>query len=244
MYHLKKERGRGGGALLDPSLSNLCFGPRHCHHSPISPHPCSKPWQVPEAGGLVCVRGGQQQRESVSGAAPQWRVPGLGLPFVRGCRQHALLLLTCPHQPTTGKTKLLHHMPCAPKLLYLLWRSFSSRLLLLCCHCFASSATPWWPSELLHCHPEPSLFAKKQKKTKKTLELSWTRGWGRNSCLLAPSPTPFFPHRLPLNCNDLVQLPPITNRHKILNSCQKRTVYVRLCVSHSGMFRCQLDISV
>lgn len=28
----------------------------------------SEPWEAPEAGGLVCVRGGQRQRESVSGS--------------------------------------------------------------------------------------------------------------------------------------------------------------------------------
>ena len=62
-----------------------------CHLAAPSPHlsfcsPYSKPWQVPQARGLLCIRGGQQQWESVSRAAPQWWVPELGLPFIRGCR--------------------------------------------------------------------------------------------------------------------------------------------------------------
>lgn len=67
--------------------------------------PCSEPWKVPQEGRLLCLRGGQQQWEPVSRAAPQWRVPGLGLPFIWGCGQHRLLLLTCTYKPTAGRYK-------------------------------------------------------------------------------------------------------------------------------------------
>lgn len=63
---------------------------------------CSKSWQVSKAGGFLRIRGGQQQREFVPGAAPQWWIAG---PFLWHCWQGALLILTCPYQLTRGKNK-------------------------------------------------------------------------------------------------------------------------------------------
>lgn len=81
--------------------------------SPLSPCvlPCSEPWKVPQEGWLLCLWGGQQQWEPVSRAAPQRRVPGLSLPFVRGCWQHSLLLFTCTYQPTAGGYKTPVYAP-------------------------------------------------------------------------------------------------------------------------------------
>lgn len=78
---------------------------------------CSKSWQVSKAGGFLRIRGGQQQREFVPGAAPQWWIAG---PFLWHCWQGALLILTCPYQLTRGKNKktffslYLFYIRCLP----------------------------------------------------------------------------------------------------------------------------------
>lgn len=87
--------------------------------------PCSKSWQVSEAGGFLCIRGGQQQWEFVPGAAPQWWIAG---PFLWHCWQ-GTFILTCPYQLTRGRHT---------KKTYFLYISFLSGVFLttlLCTFC-------------------------------------------------------------------------------------------------------------
>lgn len=101
--HLKLQSSRG--------VSVWCHS--QSFHITTSPCvlPCSEPRKVPQEGWLLCLWGGQQQREPVSRAAPQRGVPGLGLRFIRGCWQHRLLLLTCTYQPTAGRYKTPVYAP-------------------------------------------------------------------------------------------------------------------------------------
>lgn len=100
--------------------------------------PCSKSWQVSEAGGLLCIRGGQQQWEFVPGAAPQWWIAG---PFLWHCWQGTLLILTCPDQLTRGKHRKKLTFFIFPFYQVSCWQ-----------HYFAPSAFQWWQSELHSTH--------------------------------------------------------------------------------------------
>ncbi len=76
---------------------------------------CSEPWEVPAAGGLVRVWGGQQQWESVSRSAAQWRVAVFGWSAYREQEQRLELTDTCespykPQQTQSGHHKQLQSM--------------------------------------------------------------------------------------------------------------------------------------
>lgn len=100
--------------------------------------PCSKSWQVSEAGGFLCIRGGQQQWEFVPGAAPQWWVAG---PFLWPRWQGTLLILTGPDQLTGGK-----HTKKPPFFIFPFYQVSCWQ------HYFAPSAFQWWQSELHSTH--------------------------------------------------------------------------------------------